>query len=260
MLSIIIPYKYVNNIRDKTFKFIYDYYQNFPNTEIIIGKDTTNNNGFNCSNAINNAVKQSKGEYLFIVGADTIIKPTAIDKALERLKKFPFIIPYGYIHSLNQKISKKIIKGRDITFKEIERTSEKISIIPGTTVYTPKNSGVQVMTREVFDQLGGYDERFTGWGWEDTYFCWKVINEIGDYPLLTDEYIYHLWHPRNKEKNTKEYKRNQELFKSLGGDLEDFYKSQKESRDKWRDIVLKAVEHADNMPLLMELKSEWGMI
>ena len=225
-LSIIIPYKYVNPVRDKTFQYIHEYYQEkYPKSEICIGEDTTTTKQFNCSNAINNGVKQSNGKYVFIVGADTFVPKEYVQKSVKQLKHSPFIIPFGYIYSLDPYISQRIVSHEDLSLNEIEKHGQKISIIPGDTHYTPKNSGVQVMEKTFFNQMNGYDERFVGWGFEDTYFCWRVIKEVGDYPLLREGKIYHLWHHRNNMKNNREYQRNKKLFHRLGGDLEDFYKS-----------------------------------
>ena len=52
--------------------------------------------------------------------------------------------------------------------------------------------------RAVFDDLGGFDERFRGWGFEDMAFQ-SVI--VGLYPWRRIEGdVIHLWHPRSDER------------------------------------------------------------
>jgi predicted glycosyltransferase involved in capsule biosynthesis len=267
MFSIIIPYKPDGGIRDKTFKYIHNYYrQEFLfnesyNVEIIIGKDKTGKQEFNCSNAINNGVKKSNGDALFIVGADTLIKRTTLYKAVDMLDHSPFVIPFDMLVSLDKYFSQVLMESDydDINFNQLKNYGESVSIAPGCTAHIPKNSGVQVMTLDLFYEMGGYEEKFNGWGYEDLHFCWKVLKEYGDYPLLNNECIYHLWHPRPKQSESEAYQRNAQLFKELGGDVNDFYKVHRELHNRWMDEVLKAVEKTDNQSLLTELKREWGI-
>jgi hypothetical protein len=48
--------------------------------------------------------------------------------------------------------------------------------------------------RAVFDDLGGFDERFVGWGFEDMAFQSVVCGLYGWERIDGD--VYHLWHPR----------------------------------------------------------------
>lgn len=55
-----------------------------------------------------------------------------------------------------------------------------------------------VVPRAVWDDLGGFDERFRGWGWEDMAFQSVVCGLYGHERLDGD--VYHLWHPRAEER------------------------------------------------------------
>lgn len=58
-----------------------------------------------------------------------------------------------------------------------------------------------VVPRAVWDDLGGFDERFRGWGWEDMAFQSVVCGLYGHERLDGD--VYHLWHPRAEERIRK---------------------------------------------------------
>jgi hypothetical protein len=55
-----------------------------------------------------------------------------------------------------------------------------------------------VVPRAVWDAIGGFDERFKGWGWEDMAFQSVVCGLYGHERLDGD--IWHLWHPRAEER------------------------------------------------------------
>ena len=61
----------------------------------------------------------------------------------------------------------------------------------------PKSSCIAV-GRELWEALGGYDERFQGWGFEDSSF-FHACQAIGGIERLEGE-CSHLWHPKSPEK------------------------------------------------------------
>jgi hypothetical protein len=50
-----------------------------------------------------------------------------------------------------------------------------------------------VIPRAVWDDLGGFDERFRGWGFEDMALQSIVVGLYGHERIAGD--VYHLWHP-----------------------------------------------------------------
>jgi predicted glycosyltransferase involved in capsule biosynthesis len=79
-------------------------------------------------------------------------------------------------------------------------------------VVTPNTfSGVTAIPRGLWDAVGGYDERFVGWGWEDLSL-WSACCALAGYERVPGP-IYHLWHPRSWEQNegSPDHPRNQVL-------------------------------------------------
>jgi len=56
--------------------------------------------------------------------------------------------------------------------------------------------GVFVIRRDAFVHIGGFDERFLGWGGEDDAMTIKVERARLSCVELDDEIALHLWHPR----------------------------------------------------------------
>lgn len=56
------------------------------------------------------------------------------------------------------------------------------------------SGGVYVVPRNVHEALSGYDEKYSGWGYEDIDYYMRHNNIFGEY-LRVPGLAYHLWHP-----------------------------------------------------------------
>lgn len=56
-------------------------------------------------------------------------------------------------------------------------------------------SSVVIVPRAAWERIGPYDERFTGWGFEDTEWARRAR----PYGRVRGD-VYHLWHPRSEHK------------------------------------------------------------
>lgn len=61
-------------------------------------------------------------------------------------------------------------------------------------------TGITIIPRDLFDKVGGFDERFVGWGWEDQAF-WAACCALGNGYDRVDGHAFHLWHPRTRADN-----------------------------------------------------------
>jgi len=62
--------------------------------------------------------------------------------------------------------------------------------------------GLAIVPRSLFDAVGGYDERFVGWGWEDTAFAQACRVTRGFHQ--TGGQVFHFWHPITPDRNTSD--------------------------------------------------------
>jgi predicted glycosyltransferase involved in capsule biosynthesis len=201
MISVIIPYKYENKIREELLEVVLEQYRSFSFIdEIIIGDDTSGEDVFCRAHAINNGVDRSSGDILIIADADIIIHSRTLLMGIKRAKKENFIIPFGSVIYINQETTNRMVARETVTIDEMEnKPFAKVSIRPESFTYYKKMAGgINIITRELFNKIMGYDKRFINWGYEDIHFCCKILNELGDYNILADEKVYHLQHPRGR--------------------------------------------------------------
>ena len=72
-------------------------------------------------------------------------------------------------------------------------------------------TGCIAISSEAFGLMGGYDERFVGWGEEDTEFLFRFLRQGGSLSHAKGAIAYHQPHPRQPDKLTHKGRRNLEL-------------------------------------------------
>lgn len=66
--------------------------------------------------------------------------------------------------------------------------------------------------RALWDEVGGFDERFVGWGYEDVAF----VAQCGE-PLRIEGPLYHLWHEPGERESGPHFLANQRLYVEVAG-------------------------------------------
>jgi hypothetical protein len=107
---------------------------------------------FNLSQARNHAVLQAKTRYVIVADADTLPDIAAVEASLDEFDGVTW--PYmTFRHIPNSAVDK----------------SDLMSVQPDRT-YGQSVGGILVCPTQIYWELGGMDEKFTGWGFEDNAF------------------------------------------------------------------------------------------
>lgn len=135
---------------------------------------------FNAAQAFNRAADMATGDVLVTMGADHWPNIPAVQLAADLTSYAGWMPVYGTVGYLSQADTDAVIAGAD-----------PASYTAATTA--PNCTGILAIRRECWDLLGGMDERYTGWGYEDTALRRELVRTQGDVPGPATRVI-ELWH------------------------------------------------------------------
>lgn len=205
-LSVIIPFREGDDkTRDRVFRAVVKYYERcLPEAEIIIAVDPLNAYPFNKSAAINAGVYQSTGKVIAVVDADCYIDcdrlrliTKEIIEAVDNGERL-WYIPYERFYRINKRTTLEILprlEERSVLDSLGDPPSpDKLDPSPAKHS-TGHHYGalIQVMPREAFDLVNGWDVIFSGWGSEDISMMFAVDTLYAPHKVF-DGPVYHLWH------------------------------------------------------------------
>lgn len=200
--SLLVPRKPDHGPRDYHWSLIKKRYQKLlPQVEICTGYDKSKL--FCKSKAVNRAAQKATGDIFIVIDADVIFDPILIEKIASVIHLHPWIIPFKNAILLTEEATRRLIK-------EGLPAKERIKPEEIARSYLGKGQLMNVVKRECFEAVQGFDERFRGWGLEDFAFR-LALDTIAGKHFTLDEDIYHLWHPRAK-RNHRHAPKNKSLY------------------------------------------------
>jgi hypothetical protein len=131
-----------------------------------------------------------------VVAADQVCQAIALASETGRLT-----LAFTDYLGLNAQTTEKVLRGAEA------RSDKGIWIRK-----RHHESSVVVVPRPLWDEVGGFDERFRGWGQEDVAFA-QACRVLGGELQRVRGAVIHLWHPKTREKDRRldGWKANQEL-------------------------------------------------
>lgn len=114
---------------------------------------------FSVARALNDAAAHAHGEHFLLFGADHVPDPKAIDWAAAQLRGYAFARIYDRVAYATEAATRLILHGTEMPTDAAD-----------WHIHPAPCPGVLGVRREAFEKAGGLDERFEGWGYEDTAF------------------------------------------------------------------------------------------
>ena len=152
---------------------------------------------FNRSASRNLGVKLAgQDEIIVVCDADTLPDPHGLELALPAATHGGLHYPFSVVNYLTEAGTDLIL--RDGSVPDPARIEFSLPSAHG---------GCFVLRADQYCQAGGFDERFTGWGFEDNAWYAIVRDRIGK-PEHHDGVAWHLWHPHDRYAGTPEQTRN----------------------------------------------------
>lgn len=220
-LSVLIPYQPDGGPRDEALSFVLRFYKHIlPSADICIGEIGADE-PFSRSRAINRAASRASGSIFIIADGDIVYDPQLVADSVRWIEQGRWVIPFSRINRLTQRISRLVIEGEAIWPLETEPDTrdEHAAFFVG---------GLNIVGRGAFERIGGYDERFIGWGGEDEAFAYTMDTLVGEHIRL-DGLMYHFWHPFVGPQGNPHYEHNYRLFER--------YRAARGNKESMNDLI-----------------------
>lgn len=201
--AFLVPRRSDRGPRDRLWRFTQKHWaQHLRSIPIVEGHDD-GERPFNRSRAMNRARALTTADTLVILDADVLVNPEQVQATIEASRETGrFTIGYTTWAGLNREGTDRIVKGyRGAWEPHIE------------VRYTHSVSSLVAVPAALWDEVGGFDERFEGWGLEDSAFE-VACNVLGGGTDRTDGFCWHLWHPRHEQLHgAKQLRANRVLYR-----------------------------------------------
>lgn len=217
-ISYIVCYREASSERKQALEFTLRRFKNyFPSIEIIIAEQDSesrlvldkspnvnhlfiyNSGLFNKSWAFNCAVKNTDKDIFVFADADIFLDKEGYIECFEAIKDFDAITP-NKVEISNVRID--------------EDAEDQVQFLNPRKLYTFAG-GLLIMTRDAFESIGGWDERFEGWGGEDDAMSHVIFNRLKTKTFNLPN--YHIDHPHENitGNNHPQYKENKALVEEI---------------------------------------------
>jgi hypothetical protein len=196
-IPVLVPRRSDDGWRDEVWQYLRDVYWSYmPGYRIIEGQHT--DGLFNRSKAINDAAQQRFWDDVCVItDADSFVSERQLKDAVDLAKlSGKMVSPFTFVVQLSEDCTCRMVGGQHALYPrnmEVEHVRTK----PIET-----QSNVLVVPRALWDEIGGFDERFVGWGGEDNSF-WRAAEIRGGEVLRIPGAAFHLWHKPVSDRNTR---------------------------------------------------------
>jgi hypothetical protein len=125
--------------------------------------NTVTRQPFSVSRALNDAAKHAHGDVFLLFGADHVPNPAVVSWAREQVRGHPWVRLHDHVLYATEAATCLMLGSRRLITDGADWSH-----------HSAPCPGVLALTRAAFDMAGGLDERFQGWGYEDSEFLSRL--------------------------------------------------------------------------------------
>ncbi|MEL4071734.1 galactosyltransferase-related protein [Ochrobactrum sp. GPK 3] len=198
--TVVIPYRPSCDYRAMSMPAVKAAYEvALPGVEVKL--ISTQERIFNRAAARNAGVAYAKEGVVVIADSDILPNKRALLSAVAAATEGGFHLAYDQYRNLIWESTRRFYRTPDAD----------LSALPAAFECTDSTAGIIVIRVDEWERAGGMDERFIGWGFEDTAFACQVRTFLG--PINRHEgVVNHLWHPSAVRVQSEQYQRNKALY------------------------------------------------
>jgi mannosyltransferase OCH1-like enzyme len=189
---ILVPRRDDEGWRDKLWDYCKAIWQEKYDWPIFEGYHFKEEGPFNRSLAVNRAADLAGDwDVALIIDSDTVSEEEAVRNAVAHAwKTGDLSIAHNARLMLSQRATTNILNGHKVDLLR------KVNV---KKTYYDSISCAVAIRRQEWEDIGGFDERFEGWGFEDTAFR-IAVETLTNRPLHIEQAnCLHLWHPSSPE-------------------------------------------------------------
>lgn len=189
MIPLLVPCRPDGGRRDQLREWCRTYWaNNLPDAKWVEGHHL--DGPFNRSAAVN-AAAEAAGDWdvAVVCDGDVVCDPAQLAAAIDRARETGrCTLAFDRYVALNATMTDRILGGYDGNW------------LPGKAhTMTTHVSSLVVVPRQLWDAVGGFDERFVGWGHDDVAFA-DACRVLGGGLEHIPGTVWHLWHPHSPER------------------------------------------------------------
>lgn len=213
-ISLLVPFNGTDPEcqRVKNWEWLKRYWKaSLPGAEIVIGTDNTK--PFSKSVAVNRAAEKAKGDVFVIVDADCYISAEHILECASRIRTARkagerlWFVPYRQFYRLCPYASACVLASdpkRPYTF-DCPPSPAMLQDSSAAHIGHWYGAMIQICPSDAFWTVGGWDQRFRGWGGEDHAAMRAMDTLYWPHKTLPSQ-VLHIWHPmRSPDGETSEF-------------------------------------------------------
>jgi len=159
---------------------------------------------FSKSAAVNNAASKARGDVFVIIDADGYLPASVVLLCAKKIREDRergirlWFVPYRKFYRLTQNASRRVLESSPSHPYEFTVPPDPQDVLDdhssGSRLGHWYGALIQIMPREAFECVGGWDPRFRGWGGEDHAAMRAMDTLFWPHKTLPGQ-VLHLWHP-----------------------------------------------------------------